>query len=115
MARIMRSFGYAFRGLIFLFKGQPNAWIHLSAAIVVIVAGIVLDITLTEWLLVIVAMGSVFTAELFNTAIEEMVNRLSPEQHPVAGRIKDLAAGGVLLAAMTSAVIGIIIFLPKIL
>ncbi|MFH1159666.1 MAG: diacylglycerol kinase family protein [bacterium] len=115
MKRRLRSFGFAFRGLVLLFSGQPNAWIHLFAAVGVIAAGIALDITATEWLLVVFAIGFVFTAELFNSAIEELVNIVSPDRNSAAGKIKDLAAGGVLLAAITAAVIGSIIFIPKIL
>lgn len=106
---------FAFRGIYLLFKGEANAWIHLAAAVGVVIAGIVYHITNTEWLFITFAIGCVFSAELFNSAIETLVDKVSPEQHPVAGKVKDLAAGAVLLAAITAAVIGLIIFLPKIL
>ncbi|TSA30615.1 MAG: diacylglycerol kinase family protein [Bacteroidetes bacterium] len=108
------SFKYAFRGLLFLFKGQPNAWIHLVAAVGVIVAGILFRLSTVEWLFVMFAIGFVFSAELFNSAVEELVNKVSPEEHPLAGKVKDLAAGAVLVAAITAAVIGGIVFVPKI-
>lgn len=109
----LRSFRYAFQGLYHLFKGQPNAWIHLVAALGVIVAGILFHLSFTEWGFIIFAIGFVFSAELFNSAIEELVNKISPEYNPVAGKIKDLAAGAVLVAAITAALIGLVIFLPK--
>lgn len=104
---------YAFRGLNFLFRGQPNAWIHLTAAIGVIIAGFLCHLSSIEWGVIIFAIGLVFSAELFNSAIEELVNKVSPEFHPLAGKVKDLAAGAVLVAAITAAIIGAIIFLPK--
>lgn len=113
MKRRIRSFLYAFRGIYFLFREQPNAWIHLVAAIGVIIAGFLCHLSTIEWGLVIFAIGLVFSAELFNSAIEGIVNKVSPEFNPLAGKIKDLAAGAVLVAAITAAIIGVVIFLPK--
>jgi diacylglycerol kinase (ATP) len=96
-----------------LFRSQPNAWIHLAAAAGVIAAGWITGLSVTEWLLLIFAIGLVFTAELANSAIEELVNLVSPGYHEKAKRCKDLAAAAVLAAAITAAVIGVIIFLPK--
>lgn len=115
MKKRLLSFKYAFNGLALLFRGEPNAWIHLVAAAGVITAGILLKINALEWALVIFAIGLVFSTELFNSAIEEIVNKVSPERNETAGKIKDLAAGAVLMAAITSAIIGLIIFIPKIL
>jgi diacylglycerol kinase (ATP) len=110
----IRSFGYAFRGLGILFFHQHNAWIHLVAAAVAVFLGFFLKITVTEWLFVVAAIGFVLSAEAFNTAIEQLVDRVSPEKNPEAGRIKDIGAEAVLLAAATALVIGLVIFLPKI-
>ncbi|NQV01403.1 MAG: diacylglycerol kinase family protein [Bacteroidia bacterium] len=93
MRKRVLSFKFAFRGLVLLFRGQPNAWIHLVAAVGVVVAGILLHLSALEWLFISLAIGFVFSTELFNSAIEELVNKVSPEQHPLAGKIKDLAAG----------------------
>jgi len=113
MKKRLLSFKFAFRGLFFLFKDQPNAWIHLVAAIGVIIAGIFFRLSNSEWMFISLAIGFVFSTELANSAIEELVNKVSPEQNPVAGKIKDLAAGAVLLAAITALVIGLVIFIPK--
>jgi diacylglycerol kinase len=98
----------------YLFFHQHNAWIHLVAAAVAVFLGFFLKITVTEWLFVVAAIGFVLSAEAFNTAIEQLVDRVSPEKNPEAGRIKDIGAGAVLLAAATALVIGLVIFLPKI-
>lgn len=75
-------------------------------------AGIVLGITRTEWIMVVMCIGTVIAAELFNTAIEKLVDLVSPERHPVAGQVKDIAAGAVLICAVAAAIIGLIIFIP---
>jgi len=69
-------------------------------------------ITRTEWIVIILCIGVVIAAELFNTAIERLVDLVSPERHPIAGQVKDIAAGAVLVCAVAAAIIGIIIFLP---
>ena len=84
----------------------------MIAAMAVIIAGIVLGITRTEWIMVVMCIGTVIAAELFNTAIEKLVDLVSPERHPVAGRVKDIAAGAVLVCAVAAAIIGLIIFIP---
>lgn len=84
----------------------------MIAAMAVIIAGIVLGITRTEWIMVVMCIGTVIAAELFNTAIEKLVDLVSPERHPVAGQVKDIAAGAVLICAVAAAIIGLIIFIP---
>ncbi len=108
-----KSFIYAFQGLLYFFRTQHNAWIHLFAALLVIFFGFYFDLSNTEWCLIIVAIGFVFTAEILNASVEALVDLISPKYNKQAGRIKDLAAGAVLIAAITAAVIGIIVFLPK--
>ena len=114
VTKCIQRFQFAFKGLFFLFKDQQNAWIHLFAAIGVVIVGFFLRLSTTEWLLVVFAIGFVFSAELFNSAIEEIVNLISPEYNKKAGMIKDLAAAAVLISAITAAIIGLIIFIPKI-
>ncbi len=111
----IRSFAFALHGLTYLFRTQPNAVIHFISMILVIVMGIFFNLNSIEWILVIFAIGLVISAEAFNTALEELVDLVSPEYHEKAGRVKDLAAGGVLVAAISAAIIGGIIFIPKIL
>jgi diacylglycerol kinase len=113
--RLTRAFGFAWRGLVGLVRTQVNARIHLAAAVVVIVAGLVCKLSWGEWAAVVAAIGLVWTAEALNTAIEAVVDLVSPEYHELAGRAKDLAAGGVLCAAVTAVVIGVLIFGPHLL
>ncbi len=110
----VKSFSYAFRGIYFMLKSQHNAWIHFAITFIVIIAGWMMDVSSIEWCFLIFAIGFVLSAEAFNTAIEELTNLVSPEQNPKAGIIKDVAAGAVLIAAIVAAIIGLIIFLPKI-
>ncbi len=112
--RRLRSFQYAFRGIRFMITTQHNFWIHLVMASLVVIAGFLLHISLIEWMLSIFAMGMVLSAETFNSAIEQLTDLTHPDIHPTAGRIKDLAAGATLLAAIAAALIGLLIFVPKI-
>lgn len=111
-ARI-RSFGFAFKGIGTLFKETQNARIHLFAMICVIVAGFLLKISLWEWCVVSLCIGGVLAAEAFNSAIESIADKVSPEKNDLIGKAKDLGAGAVLLMALASATAGIIIFIPK--
>ena len=112
-ARI-RSFGYACQGLKRFFLTEHNAWIHSVAGILTIILSFLLKISALEWVGVLFAIGFVLAAEAFNTCIERMMDRLLPEQDKTVKYVKDLAAGAVLIAAIVAAIIGIIIFLPKI-
>lgn len=107
------SFGFAIQGLITFFKTQHNAWIHLLATGVVITMGFVLKVNSAEWCWLIVSIGFVFAAEMFNTAIEFLTDLVSPQFHPIAKKVKDVAAGSVLIAALSAVAIGLIVFLPK--
>jgi diacylglycerol kinase (ATP) len=109
----IRSFKYAFNGIKKLLITQHNSRIHLFVAILVVIAGFLLNISKTEWLFVLFAIGFVFAAELFNSALESVVDLVSPEYQKKAGDAKDFAAGAVLIAAIASAVAGLIIFTPK--
>ena len=111
----INSFKYAFAGIADLFKTQPNAWIHLSFAVLAICLGFFFSISSTEWCLLTFAISIVISAEAFNTALEHITDLVSPDYHKLAGRTKDVAAAGVLIVAMGTAIIGLLIFLPKIL
>lgn len=108
------SFGYAFKGIVYVIKSEHNIWIHCTLGIAAIALGFYLEIRLPEWIFVTLAIGLVFIAELFNTAIEVLVDIVSPEYNPKAGLVKDIAAGAVLISAITAALIGLFIFGPKI-
>lgn len=105
-----KSFTYAGRGLWLFVKTTHNAWVHLVILVVAIALGWYLDITVVEWMLLVFAGGLVLAAEAFNTAIEIDIDLTSPEYHPYARDTKDVAAGAVLLAAITAAIIGVFIF-----
>jgi len=108
------SFKYAFNGLIILIREEHNARIHLIAAVLAIILGFVLEISLTEWISIFFAIGLVVSLEIINSAIENIADFISPENNKQIKRIKDLAAAGVLVGAIASVCIGLIIFLPKI-
>jgi len=112
--RRLLSFKYAGQGVWELFTSQPNARIHLFIMAAVIVAGFLFDISINEWLVLILTFGMVLIAEGFNTALEYLTDLTSPDPHPLAGKTKDVAAGAVLMAAILAATIGMIIFLPRI-
>jgi diacylglycerol kinase len=109
-----KSFGYAFKGIGYVLRTQHNFWIHGLITLAVIAFGFWLDISVAEWLFVVFAIGFVLVSELFNTAIEVLVDLVSPERNPQAGLAKDIAAGAVLISAITAALIGLFIFAPKI-
>ncbi len=113
--RRVASFRFAIRGIRFLFASQVHAWVHLLASLVVIAAGFLLRATATEWCLLTLSIGLVWSAEAFNTAVEVVVDLASPQHHDLAGRAKDVAAGAVLLASMSAATVGLIVFGPKLL
>lgn len=108
-----KSFGYAGKGLKSFIMKEHNAWIHSAATILVVLAGILLHISIHEWIIIIICIGGVFSAEAFNTAIERLVNLVSPDYNKTAGDVKDIAAGAVLIWAIATAIIGMIIFVPK--
>ncbi len=107
------SFIYAFRGVRALLWREHNAWLHLLAAAGTVGAGWWFEISRVEWCLVAFAIGSVLAAEAFNTAIEALADAVHPEQNPLVGHAKDLAAAGVLLAAGGAAAVGLLIFVPR--
>lgn len=112
--RIINSFKYAFEGIKSSLRTERNMKIHFSMMILVIVAGILLDISTYEWMICIILFGMVIGGELVNTAIEEVTDLVTTEINPKAKLAKDIAAGAVLIMAITSAIIGFIIFIPKI-
>jgi diacylglycerol kinase (ATP) len=107
------SFKYAFNGIGYMFRTQGNSLIHLLATIFVIILGFIAHLNLLEWCLIVFAIGLVFMAELFNTAIEFLTDLVSPYYHEKAGKAKDIAAGAVLIAAIVSVAIGLMVFIPK--
>lgn len=112
--RLGRSFKAAFEGIATTYKKEQNIKIHTIISIIVLLGGIIFKINYIEWLVCLVLIGFVLMAEFFNTAIEYVVDLASPNIHPLAKAAKDTASAGVLMMAIISALIGCVIFLPKI-
>lgn len=108
------GFIYAWNGIKYFFSSQFNARIHALLTLLVVIMGIFFKISTMEWLIILLCIGVVFTAEIMNTAIELLTDLVSPGYNKKAGLIKDLAAGAVLVSALVSAIIGFWIFIPKI-
>lgn len=114
MSKLIRSFGYALKGLRYVYSVTPNMYIHTAFVMGAVALAIILHISAVEWSLILLCIALVLSAEIVNTAIEHIVNWISPEYHESAGRIKDMAAAAVMVCAAIAAVIGLIIFIPKI-
>ena len=113
--RLVQSFKYAFNGLKILVREEQNYVVHLTTTVVVVVAGFYYKISASEWTVLLLAIQVVLTLETINTAIENLADFVSTERNNKIMRIKDLAAAGVLISAVTAMIIGVIIFGPKIL
>lgn len=113
--KLVNSFKYAIEGIINSFKTERNMRIHILIMLCVILLGFYLDISKTEWNICILLFALVIAGELFNTAIETVVDIIMPNKNEKAKLAKDVAAGGVLVLAMGAAIIGLLIFIPKIL
>jgi diacylglycerol kinase (ATP) len=109
------SFRNAGRGIAMLLAGQHNAWIHAVGTAAVIALGLYLGVSLLDWCALILAMVAVWTAECLNTAIEVLADAVSSDWDPLIGQAKDVAAGGVLIAAIGAGVIGLIVLGPPLL
>ena len=115
LKRKLDSVGYALRGIWIAFAEESNFKIQLVFSVVALILGRYFNISFTEWLFVICACGLVLTAELLNTALEELCDMLKASHDPHVAKIKDLAAGAVLVASFTALLIGLVIYLPKLL
>jgi diacylglycerol kinase (ATP) len=104
---------YAWQGISYMLRTQPNAWFQIGIAVIVTAVGLVMELTAGEWCAAVLAMGGVWVAEALNTAIEAVVDLASPQQHPLAGRAKDVAAGAVFVATAAAGLVGLIVFAPK--
>lgn len=111
--RIRNSFKYAGTGIFSAFKSELNMQVHLCMMFLVIVCGLVFNISLAEWRLCIILFGIVIGAEIFNTAIETVVDLVMPNINEQAKKAKDLSAGAVLVIAISAAIVGLTIFIPK--
>ncbi|MBQ2835893.1 MAG: diacylglycerol kinase family protein [Clostridia bacterium] len=112
--KLINSFKYAIEGFISSFKTERNMKIHILAMILVIALGVYLKLKLIEWCIIASAISLVIGGELFNTAIETIVDMVSPEKNPKAKLAKDISAAAVLAVSIGAAIVGGLIFIPKI-
>ena len=114
LSRFFKSFSYAFNGLKTAFKTEQNFVVDLIVGLIAIILGFLLKISTIEFIIVILVIGIAITVELINTSIEYTVDMAMPEIHPLAKAAKDLAAGAVFIMDIMILIIGIIIYIPKI-
>ncbi|MDF2854394.1 MAG: diacylglycerol kinase [Neobacillus sp.] len=112
--QIVNSFSFAVNGIKTAILSERNMRIHMIISILVIGCSFFFSISYVEWIIVILTIGGMIALELVNTAIERVVDLITKEYHPLAEQAKDIAAGAVFVYAITAVIIGIIIFLPKI-
>lgn len=113
MRKFFKSFSYAAAGVLHTMKVERNFKVHLLVAFLVLVMGILVELSIVQWFIIIILIGVVLALELVNTALERIVDLVTEEYHPLAKQAKDAAAGAVLVFAIASAVIGLLIFMPK--
>jgi len=111
---LVQSFGFAFQGIGAVIRKERNFKIHMTMAVMVVLAGIVCRISVTEWCICLILFALVMSLEMVNTSIEAVVDLVTEERKPLAKLAKDTAAGAVLISAILAAIIGLIIFIPKV-
>ncbi|MFZ4523070.1 MAG: diacylglycerol kinase family protein [Bacteroidales bacterium] len=111
--KLIKGFGFAFNGLKIVFSSEQNFRIHLVAATLAVITGIFVHLSEIEWCIIVTSIFLVFAMEIMNTAIEKLVDLVSPGFHRQAGIVKDISAAAVLVTAMAAVITGLIIFLPK--
>jgi diacylglycerol kinase len=114
MKRLVRSFGFAFKGLGYAVKTQPNFRFHLVAGTIAAALGFFFRLATAEWLWLVACIAVVLITELLNTSLETLTDLVSPTYNEKAGHVKDVAAGAVVVAALFALITGTVIFLPKI-
>lgn len=112
--KLINSFKFAFKGIGSSLKSERNMKIHFTMMFLVIIAGMLFNISMWEWITCFILFGLVISLEIVNTAIEIVVDIVSPKYDVSAGRAKDIAAGAVLVNAIVAAIVGLLIFLPKV-
>lgn len=112
--KIIKSFKDAIKGIAFTFQTQRNFRIQVICFIIATAMAFILRLSFTETAVIIFAGGLVLVGEMINTGLEKLVDLIKPEYHPLAGRIKDISAGVVLVSSILAVIIGLIIFLPAI-
>ncbi|RAW02188.1 diacylglycerol kinase family protein [Pseudochryseolinea flava] len=108
----LTSYKYAARGIWIALRHEPNMIVHVLAAIAVVFVNYLLNISRQDWIITLMLIGVVFTAEIFNTAIETLADRITKDQDPMIGKAKDLAAGAVLMIGLIAATCAVIVYWP---
>ena len=109
-----KSFTYAWAGIKAVLRTEHNTWVHLFLTIIAVILGVIFNISIGEWTAIIICMTMVWTAEIFNTCIEKLLDFISTDRHHQIKSIKDMAAAAVLIASWAAFIVGAIIFIPKI-
>ena len=112
--KFLLSFTYPIKGLKYAYRNEQNLAVEVGIALIVLIAGFLFKISLSEWGVLALTIGMVISGELFNTAIEAVVDLVTEEYHPLAKVAKDTSAAAVFIIAIVSIVVGIVIFVPKI-
>jgi diacylglycerol kinase (ATP) len=114
VAARLKSIGFAISGIRFVVATQHNAWVHATATVAVVLVGVALGISATDWLWLVAAVAMVWTGETFNTALELLCDVVSPAHNPSIGKVKDIAAGAVLICAVAALIIGALVLGPHV-
>jgi diacylglycerol kinase (ATP) len=109
----LKSFVYAWEGIVSFFRREHNAQIHLAATVLVLVLSVTLGINKWEAIAVVFSIAFVWITEMINTAIEKTIDFISIEKHPQIKLVKDIAAGAVLIASIAAVIVGCFVFIPK--
>ena len=113
MKKWFNSVGYALQGVVWFFQKDRNGKIELALAVIAVMAGFFFHISALEWCFVLLCIGGVLSAEMFNSSLEKLADQVTIERNPEIGKIKDMAAAAVFFMAVIAAIIGGFIFLPK--
>ncbi len=114
LKKFINSFSYPIKGLKYAYRNEQNLAVDLGVAAIVIIFGIILKVSLVEWAVLFLTMGLVIACELINTAIEATVDLITEDYHPLAKVAKDTSAAAVFVFAIVAVLVGLIVFLPKI-
>ncbi len=114
MVNFFKGFLYAYNGIVVFFRHERNGRIQLVVAALVAILAFSLQVSALDWIILLVCVGAVLSFEMINSAIEKLCNLVHPKYHPAVKVIKDISAGAVLWVSVSSGIIGVIIFLPKI-
>ena len=112
--KMLRSFRYAGRGIAYAIYRENNFRYHMLATVSALLTGWATGFTTLEWCIVLMLIGMVYMAEIFNTTVEKLMDELHPDFNPGVGLVKDLAAGAVLVTSITAVVVGSIILIGKV-